>query len=213
MPSKRGAIVYIDGFNLYFGMCEANLRRSLWVDLCEMARRIAPADREVLEVRYYTARLPHPSTSRQRQWNFMQANQAHNPELVIVEGYMQYHDVTCRGCGDSWTRREEKQSDVNIALDIADLASRSTAPIDTVVLVSADSDLVPAVRRALAAGLEVHARFPPKRHSSELTNICTDSYSISSTKLKRSQLPESVLVDHRWIRQPAEWTSGKASDA
>ena len=47
------AIVYIDGFNLYYGSLrgEAGLR---WLDLGEFARKMLPRD-EVVEIKYFTA--------------------------------------------------------------------------------------------------------------------------------------------------------------
>jgi len=55
----RKTIVYIDGFNLYFGCLKGTPYR--WLNLWEFAQNIATAQAEVSAVRYFTARVTHAS--------------------------------------------------------------------------------------------------------------------------------------------------------
>jgi hypothetical protein len=47
-------IVYIDGFNLYYGACRAAGRR--WLNPLALAQRLLPND-EIVEVAYFTANI------------------------------------------------------------------------------------------------------------------------------------------------------------
>lgn len=208
----KPAAVYIDGFNLYFGLSETNMRRWLWVDLWALAERIVPEGHYAAEVRYYTARVTRPNGSRERQNQFLTANALHRPELVIVEGFMQFHDRTCLQCSHVGAQREEKQTDVNIALDMALTAMSPATAHEAVVLLSADSDQVPTVARVQACGLPVHVRFPPGRNCNELRKMVPDAYQISKEKVKRSQLPETVMDDRgRRYERPKVWIDGSTA--
>jgi uncharacterized LabA/DUF88 family protein len=197
----KPAVVYIDGFNLYFGMKDAEMKPWLWVDLARLGDLIVPEGYYADEVRYYTARVKHPADSRQRQNDYIAANQAFNPALVVREGFMQYNPRPCKHCLKSSEHREEKQTDVNIALDMAlgALDPRNRA----VVLVSGDSDQVPTIRAVVDAGREAFVRFPPERHCNELKKLQPESYVIGKTKLKKAQLPATVDLHHgRRIERP-----------
>ena len=84
-------IIYIDGYNLYYGL----LRRSphKWLDLYTLFQSHVLQDVDVLEVRYYTApvlaRMSDDTESPQRQRTYLQALRKHAPSKVtIIEGKM-----------------------------------------------------------------------------------------------------------------------------
>lgn len=52
--ARARAIVYVDGFNLYFGALKGTPYK--WLDLDALARRLAPND-DIVAVRYFTARV------------------------------------------------------------------------------------------------------------------------------------------------------------
>ncbi len=54
--------------------------------------------------------------------------------------------MACRQCGNVWISYEEKETDVNIAVSlVADAAATAS---DIAMIISADSDLCPAIRTA-----------------------------------------------------------------
>jgi hypothetical protein len=113
--------------------------------------------------------------------------------------------MTCRKCGHTYRRYEEKETDVNIATAL--VSDAAFGRMDSALVVSADSDLVPAVRAAKAArpGLFIAAAFPPKRFSSELQALMPNSLHIGADKIKQSQLPDQLSIgDKSWSR-PAKW--------
>jgi hypothetical protein len=70
----------------------------------------------------------------------------------------------------------------------------ASATVDTVLIVSADSDLCPAVRsaRGVNATLARIPAFPPHRRSGELKTLLPSAFVIGETKLRQSQLPPVV---------------------
>jgi hypothetical protein len=127
--------------------------------------------------------------------------------VKITQGRYQKKLRSCRACGATWTQYEEKETDVNIATTlVADTATRAT---DSALILSADSDLAPAVRtaRSLNGSMFLAAAFPPMRYSAELSNLMPASFNIGTSKLNRSQLPQTVVdpASGRTYTRPQKW--------
>jgi uncharacterized LabA/DUF88 family protein len=201
-------VLYVDGFNLYHGLHAKTGRAHLWLDLVALARSLRPRSK-LVAVRYFTAPVLNDPAAASRQSDYIGALAAHSgADLEIVQGRYQAKQMACRTCGVQWTKYEEKETDVNIAVSlVADAASGS---IDAALLLSADSDLAPAVRvaRRLNPQLFITAAFPPNRHSAELKKMMPNSFQIGISKIKSAQLPATVTDPARglsWSR-PAKWT-------
>lgn len=201
-----GLIVYVDGFNMYHGMKEKFGRRLLWLDLVALSSSLRPKS-SLIQVRYFTAPVLDNQYAASRQGRYQQALIANGNGLVdIVQGRYQKKPMQCLKCGVSWTQYEEKETDVNIATAIVADAAEGVA--DSLLVVSADSDLVPAVRAAQKVNpqLFVAAAFPPARYSAELKKLMPSSFHIGTTKLTQSQLPKVVKdADGRTYARPAKW--------
>ncbi|MEV5948981.1 NYN domain-containing protein [Streptomyces sp. NPDC051993] len=80
-----------------------------------------------------------------------------------------------------------RATDVNIAVALMEITA--SAQVDTVLVVSADSDLCPAVRSARTVNpqLTIVPTFPPHRRSGELKVLLPSAF-----KLRQSQLPAVV---------------------
>lgn len=201
-----GLIVYVDGFNLYHGLKDKSGRRFLWLDLVALAQALRPKS-ALLQVHYFTAAVLDDPPAAARQGRYQQALLAHNPGLLtITQGRYQKKTMTCRTCGSAWTHYEEKETDVNIATAI--VADAAAGHADTALIVSADSDLVPAVRaaRTVNPSLFLAAAFPPARYSGELAKLMPASFHIGAGRLRSSQLPSIVTDDGgRTYRRPSKW--------
>ncbi len=161
----------------------------------------------MVQVRYFTAPVLDDPPAASRQSRYQHALLAQNPGLVeIVQGRYQKKSMACRRCGASWTHYEEKETDVNIATSlVSDAAQRLS---DAALVISADSDLTPAVKaaRALHPGLFVAAAFPPRRSSAELKKLMPASFHISLAKIRQSQLPLTVReATGRSYSRPSKW--------
>lgn len=83
-------IVYVDGYNLYYGVLRKTALK--WLDLFALFQdHVLDSQAELVEVRYYTApvlgRMCDDIESPQRQRQYLQALRKMYPEkIVIVEG-------------------------------------------------------------------------------------------------------------------------------
>src|SRR3989304_4835741 len=69
-------IVYIDGFNLYFGICDKGWRRYLWLDLPALATRLLTPGQQLVATKYFTARVRADPGKIRRQSTYLQALEA-----------------------------------------------------------------------------------------------------------------------------------------
>lgn len=208
--------VYVDGFNLYHGIHDWSRCRLLWLDLVKLAQSLRPTY-ELAALHYFTAPVLNDPRAASRQQAYQRALMAANPGLVqITQGRYQTKTYTCRKCGNQHRTYEEKETDVSIAVNL--VADAARARFDAAMIISADSDLIPAMRAArdLKPDLFLVAAFPPKRNSDEVKRLLPASFHIGKAKVRDAQLPERVTdASGRVFERPAKWraTVGTALDA
>lgn len=200
-------IAYVDGFNLYHGMHQLTGRRYLWLDLEALCRQLLRSGEQLEAVKYFTARVRNNQKSEHHQDLYLQALTHHCPTVSIVEGRFQKQTRRCWSCGSEHITYEEKESDVNIAISLVEDAAMGR--YDKALVVSADSDLVPAVNAAkrLAQTGRILAVFPPRRVSDPLRKIADGIYYLGRDKLRKAQLPDRlVLPNGIKLTRPSYWS-------
>ena len=199
-------IAYVDGFNLYHGLHQGYGRRYLWLDLQHLVQRVRPHD-QILAVRYFTAEVKDDPDGLARQRVYLAALKAHCTTVEVVLGRYQTKKMTCRQCGNAWTSYEEKETDVNIA--VALVADAAASASDIALIVSADSDLCPAIRtaRSLNPGRRMMAAFPPRRSSFEIRSLIRKPFTLAAADIRNSLLPEVVADPASGLihKRPGKW--------
>jgi len=210
-------IVYIDGFNLYYGLKEAGFRKSYWLNVFGVAQEIGGTGRSLHAAKYFTARIggaqPGDSPSQMKERNGKRARQTTYlealttlPGLSIFYGTYLAKSTTCFGCRRTYLHQEEKMTDVNIATEM--LTDAFQDKFDVAMLISADSDLVPPSRtiRSLFPSKQVAVYFPPKRTSVNLRNTASAAHNLFPHVLHKNQLPDPVTrADGFKLIRPTEW--------
>ncbi len=140
------AAVYIDGFNFYYGLARPlNCR---WANIEALFQAQFPND-DIRQIYFFEAMIEGPH--RIHQDKYIQAVESLSSVQVVL-GEMKAKNRLCKvnSCAYSgdrfWTEHEEKHTDVSIAITMVDDAHK--AGYDKLILVTADTDLVPAVRMA-----------------------------------------------------------------
>ena len=207
VPAQRVA-VYIDGFNLYYGLRSKDWRRYYWLDIHSLARNILRPNQDLVLVRYFTAHItaePDDPDKPTRQNTYIEALGT-LPNVQIHYGDFRPRTVRCFECGREWSSPEEKMTDVNIAVEA--LGDAQDDRFDTAVVISGDSDLVGLVRALRQRYSEKRAivAFPPGRRSDDLRGAATASFTIGRKLIADSQLPERVSGPDGsvWTR-PQHW--------
>ncbi|HET9790614.1 MAG TPA: NYN domain-containing protein [Candidatus Angelobacter sp.] len=201
-------MAYVDGFNLYFGLKEAAWRRFLWLNLPKLADLLIDKTyQDLLLTKYFTTRISGPPGKKKRQSDYLEALDCHcQKSLVMFFGRYQDEPWTCARCEHTEQVSHEKKTDVNIAVEMITDAHANS--FDTALLISADSDLVPAVAavRRLFPEKRVVVAFPPERFSTELKGMAHASFTIGRAKFANAQLPETVIKrDGTALTRPDKW--------
>src|SRR5688572_25853325 len=117
------AMIYIDGFNLYHGMCEAELRHLLWLDLDALASKLMHTTQSLVGVKYFTSRISggkptdreeyrlERDAKKKRQDTFLNAIKT-LPGVEVFEGQYRDNPMECLKCGATWVAPQEKMTDV-----------------------------------------------------------------------------------------------------
>lgn len=210
--------VYIDGYNLFYGLLKGTVWK--WLDLLAFTKALLRDDHEILAVNYFTSRVKHNPAKPQmaiHQQKYLEALST-IPLIRIVEGYynrfrvkMPFAKDPCKSCDKTdgyaivW-KNEEKRSDVNLATAMLVDAFRDAA--DSFVLISGDSDLagpLDVIRHQFGKQTLV---FNPHDGGKDELKFCSTYYKHIPRDLPvKCQLPYEIEVGThgRIIRCPEAW--------
>jgi len=121
-------------------------------------------------------------------------------------GRFKEKDIFCTKCRSVFLKHEEKETDVAIAVTLAELLF--TDKCDTAVIVSGDTDLSPAVAKwqPLFPQKKILFAFPYARKNNELLKLAPGSFSMSRKQYIRHQFPNPVILrDGNKIYKPFAW--------
>lgn len=217
----KKTIVYIDGFNLYYGLLQGN-PSCKWLDLYKFASALLRPDHEIVAIRYFTARIrPYPNdvAAVERQKIYLQALSA-TGKVQVVEGFYNKSKVWLPAAdsamrSSSFAREgmvrvvkfEEKRSDVNLAVAMMLDAFRNEA--DSFVVVTGDSDQVGAIESVRHDfGKSVLVFNPHVTISNRLKQAASYYKNIPRDLPARCQLPDTIPCGprgDRFIHRPPAW--------
>jgi uncharacterized LabA/DUF88 family protein len=209
MRKKRTAF-YFDGFNLYHALDALRQQHLKWLSLRDLGNLLIPSrDEELCSVVYFTAYLTHKPDKLVRHRAYIAALEATSVECVL--GRFKYSEVRCRDCGSQWRSYEEKETDVNIGIRIVRDAFHDV--FDVYYLVSADTDLAPAIRmlkKEFPHKEFVSVATPRRPHSSEFLRLADRTLKITDNALSKCLLPAEVAAkDGKMIARPVQYDPPK----
>ncbi len=198
-------IVYIDGFNLYFGLKEKKWERYYWLNLQKLAKNLLKDDQKLIETKYFTSRISSPPDKVKRQGTFIEALETLENFRIFYGHYLTNY-IECSKCGNIILKPNEKMTDVNIAVEMLTDAFKDR--FDRAILISADSDLSAPIRKVkqLFREKKIVVAFPPARFSFELKSIAHASFTIGRKKIADSVFPNEVQKPDGFVlRRPEKW--------
>ncbi len=225
MQKRRTALVYIDGFNLYYGLLKGTGYR--WLDLEGLFDDLLPSY-EVIGIRYFTARVkqaanPSEPNAPERQKAYLNALRSLKRVQVIEGSFMIHKSYARRRYRATWLgfipvprwlrdrhiipiwKVEEKGSDVNLGAYLVLDAAKSAS--DLQVLVTSDSDLAEPVRIVTREfNQDIALCFPHGTRSRALDGLPHRfNLWISTGALARHQLPNPTTVGKASYFKPGSW--------
>lgn len=216
-------IVYVDGFNLYYGALSPTPQRPQgyrWLDLGALCSRLLPRD-QIVAIKYFTA-LVHsaPWQAGKRvasvaQETYLRALRT-IPDLTIHYGHFLSHPVKRRLVKSPkrgspyrmvW-HTEEKGSDVNLASHL--LIDGFRARYDLAVVISNDGDLkepVHFVRHYLQIPVGVLNPHPKRSWALSPSNLPMGSFykPIRAGAVRASQFPATLTDARGSFTNPPNW--------
>ena len=203
------SIVYIDGFNFYYGVMKGS--NDKWLDL-EYYFRLLRQNDDLQKIYYFTAKVS--GNAQLRQEIYFQALQTSNL-IQIIFGLYKSRQRKCRvaSCSNlqkKYADYEEKRTDVNIALQMLDDAYQKKC--DRMIVVSGDSDLVPAIEMVkerfpkIQITVYIPSRHPKRGAAKELRNAADKNKTLPIAPFKQTQFPDSLINDSgQTINKPSSW--------
>lgn len=162
---KDKAFILIDGSNFYFKLKDLKLQNLLDFDFSAFAKMVSGKNK-IVKASYYIGKIRTDGTEKtQRLFTSQQKLIAHlkKHEFEYSFGYLM----------KSGGRYHEKGVDVNIAVDI--LVATYEKLCNRIILVSSDTDLLPAIKKARGKGIFVeYVGFSHKPSVAMVAN-CTES--------------------------------------
>jgi len=217
-PPKLRVHCFVDGFNLYHALDWFNggkndeerrkYRKYKWISLRELAKCFVGGNEELVGVDFFTT-VPTLDIGKQlRHRLFNRAQECHG--VNITHGAFREKWVRCEAvCKGSFSIRIEKQTDVNIALKMLDLAYQDS--FDKAILISGDTDLIPAIKliRERWPKKQIVAIIPIGRRENclDVRKACNSEIKMNESHLQRSLMLEQVIDEKNGVRvnRPIEY--------
>ena len=144
-----------DGFNLYYAI--KNLQNPLfkWIDLKKLCENYLQETDQLTNVFLFTALVkydPLNPNQKKRQKVFLDAQQSCGVKIIL--GKFKSKFPFCKNCKTRYHAYEEKESDINIAVQLMENAYEDR--FDKAFIITADTDLSSMLSR-------VKALFPQKK--------------------------------------------------
>jgi hypothetical protein len=240
------SILYVDGFNFYYGVTRFWKDRNFslaglgWCDFAALAtRHFGPLG--ILEVKYFTSPVTrnvqlesHLAGEHKRYSTWMRAVRTVR-NLHVIEGF--YKENYRENPDSPLKSRQEKQTDVNIGIEmILDALGPTAGPPNRVLVLSDDSDLMPpifALRERTSRSISVTVLLPSSadlggyaekyRQTESVLRRChrivrnrrtpglpLDIQVLDESTLANSLLPYELTDREGTFRCPDQWSLGSA---
>lgn len=203
----HSVIAYVDGFNLYHGLKEAQWKKYYWLDIHALCLDMIKDSQDLVLVKYFTARIAHPEDKRRRQQTYLEAITI-NPRVRPIYGKYKSAPHKCVKCGHVDNTPTEKMTDVNLTIHL--LKDALEHQFRTALLVTGDSDFSGLIQmvRTVHKDKSIVVAFPPKRRTKEIAAAATASFVIGKRRIAKCQLPDQIeKPDGYVLRRPEAWTA------
>lgn len=197
-----------------------NGKSTKWLDisaLCKSYLHMIGKDARMVDVYYFSALATHLEATDpgkvQRHRTLIECLEYMGIQVELAK-FKRKRDFSCSNCGRNrcghcgsrLKHYEEKETDVAIATKLLELVF--TDACDTAVLLTGDTDLMPAVKTAQNhfPAKDIRFALPYKRHNNDLRKLAPESFTIGKEKYSKHQFPDQMkLAGGKEVSKPAAW--------
>ena len=202
---KRRISLYVDGFNLFYGLKTLPFKYYRWLNLEALAQQlINPVHEEIVAIHYFTTRVINNARKQSNQEKYLAALKT-CPKVQVHFGEFKEKEFQCPNCSRPFRQPIEKITDVNISVQALLGAHRDE--YDVAYILTGDTDLI-TLMDALATGFgkDFKIVFPPGRHNDKLKNKFPQKYrQLKSKMLQQCLFKREIMVGSYKITCPLEW--------
>ena len=192
-----------DGFNLYHALQQnPATHKYKGLDLSRLASCYVTKKDQITDILYFTAYATWNPDKVKRHRTYVRALQTR--DVRVIFGKFRQRDRQCPKCGETYRTFEEKETDVNIAIQLFEAAIKDQ--FDTAVIVSGDSDLIPSIEavKSTFPAKRIGVVIPMGRRAEALKNSCDLHIKMKEKHLRTSQFPDEIdLGDDEKLVRPA----------
>jgi uncharacterized LabA/DUF88 family protein len=198
-------IVFIDGFNLYHAInIKPNYNKFKWLDLSKLASLYITKKEEIIDIIYFTALVTWDQNKVRKHKLFIKANEIKG--VHVVYGEFKKRDKFCNLCKRTYKTFEEKQTDVNIAIQLFKLSIEDK--YDKAIIISGDSDLIPSINavRKTFPTKQIGVVIPIGRRAEALKQVCDFYMKMKEKHLVSAILDQKIKINNdEYIVCPPDW--------
>jgi len=188
---------------MYYSLNTRRFGKYKWLDYRKVTEAIVRPEDKIVGISYFTTFVEWKAASVARHKEYIKALRSVGVDTVF--GRFMQKKVRCHVCGRYYKTREEKQTDVNIALHV--VCDGINDVYDREVIVSGDSDLVPAIEAVhkISPDKEIGVVFPLRRYNNSLEKAADFAITMREKMLNRCQFPDKIKIGSTTVERPDSW--------
>ena len=179
---QKRVAVYIDGSNFFYKLRDLDISNITYFNYRGLAEWLA-RDRKIISKRYYVGVIRAKESDKRGQ--ILRKNQvrlfnhlsSRDQDFIVKQGYLMKNDGIYH----------EKGVDVKLAVDL--LVGAYDNLYDTAILISSDTDLIPAIQKVKHLGKEVEYIGFAHKPSLALQRYATISRLLINEEIKPFEIP------------------------
>jgi uncharacterized LabA/DUF88 family protein len=201
----------VDGFNLYHALNylekakdHDRYHKYKWMSLTKLCSCFITKKDTVSGVDYFTTLVTWDMGKVARHKLFIKAQE--NEGVNVIYGEWKRKTRWCKLCHRHFPSKEEKQTDVNIALRLFQLAVQDR--YEKAIIISGDTDMIPAVKAVQTTfpNKEIGVVIPIAKASEDLKKVADFHYKMKEKHLKSSTYSDPlILSDGTSLACPPTW--------
>lgn len=196
---------FIDGFNLYHALDEnPYYHKYKWLNLSKLSQCFVTHNDKITDIFYFTTYTTWNPEKLSRHQKYVKALECVGIKTIF--GSFKSKTRTCRICHKTYKTFEEKQTDVNIAIQLFQTAIKDMW--DRAIILSGDSDLIPAIQatKTTFPSKQIYVIIPIGRRAEELKNVADFHMKLKRKHLETCQFDDVLIIDDKQkLARPESW--------
>jgi uncharacterized LabA/DUF88 family protein len=205
----------VDGFNLYHSIEDIEYSEHVcfkWLDLrrlCQSFMYLFGREYALHTIFFFTAIAYHYVDMEKVQRHEDYIKCLESTGIEVIRGRFKEKTEYCPLCKKEYRGHIEKETDIAFCSKLLELLyANDDSHCEAFVLVTGDSDLVPAIKTVLRVcpSTDIRFAFPYNRKSEDLLKLAPSSFKLRTGHYQANQFRNPVkLADDTLIHKPTSW--------